>query len=155
MTAPHLSHPSTGSGYRADEPRVIAEEAKGKLVHRESEFAEEARSARPQVEDGQDSDYPGTPPPNESRSSSGVSLDVKMTFKIRFLSGTVIACTADSMTSVGWAKAQAAEFLDVPAERITLLRGSTILYKDYNKLLDVLGQDDTLDAVAETNVTVV
>ena len=75
-----------------------------------------------------------------------------MDFQLIFLSGRAIACTADSMSSVGWAKAQAATNLQAPAESIRILRNNTILEKDGSKLFDVLGPCNKLYAVTEGNV---
>ena len=111
-----------------------------------------SRSRQYKAEVEQDSDYPGSPSPNESSSSSGVSRLAEMDFQLIFLSGRVITCTANHMSSVGWAKAQAAPILQVQAKHIRILRNTTILEKDELKLFDVLGPCNKLYAVATVNV---
>ena len=104
------------------------------------------------VEVEQESPYPGSPSPTDSASSSSVSLHAELDFQLIFLSGQAITCTADSMSSVGWVKAQAAQILQVPAESIRILRNNTILEKDGSKLFDVIGPCNKLYAVAKDNV---
>ena len=111
-----------------------------------------SRSRSPQVEVEQESPYPGSPSPNESASSSSVSLHAEVDIQLIFLSGRAITCTADSMSSVGWVKAQAAQILQAPAERIRILGNNTILEKDGSKLFDVIGPCNELYAVATDNV---
>ena len=110
-----------------------------------------SRSRQYEAEVEQDSDYPGSPSPNESSSSSGVSRLAEMDFQLIFSSGRAITCTANHMSSVGWAKAQAAPILQVPAESIRILRNNNILKKDEHKLFDVLGPCNKLYAVADVN----
>ena len=110
------------------------------------------RSPPSEVEAEQDPDYPGTPSPNESSSSSGVSRLAEMDFQLIFISGRAIACTATQESSVGWAKAQAAPILQVQAKHIRILRNATVLANDELKLFDVLGPCNKLYAVATVNV---
>ena len=57
------------------------------------------------------------------------------------------------MSSVGWAKAKAAQKLQVPAETIRIIRdNTTVCRRDGTKLFDVLGTRNKLYAVATERV---
>ena len=94
------------------------------------------------------STYPGTPSSSLGDSpTSGVSTPACLFFDMIFMNGTKITRSADEMTSVGWAVAEAAEFMKVPHRCIQLMRGTTCLYKLDHKLFDVLGPSYQLSVV--------
>ena len=100
----------------------------------------------------QEDDYPGTP---SSLHSGNVSLlsddatdyDKRVTFNIVFVTGASITRVANYLSSVGWAVKEAADYLGVPANRIRLLRGVTILTSLHVKLFDALDTTNRLSVV--------
>ena len=94
------------------------------------------------------STYPGTPSSSLGDSpTSGVSIRASLSFDMVFMNGTKITRTADDISSVGWAFAEAAAFMKVPRRCIQLMRGATCLYKSDHKLFDVLGPSYQLSVV--------
>ena len=94
------------------------------------------------------STYPGTPSSSLGDSpTSGVSIRASLSFDMVFMNGTKITRTADDISSVGWAVAEAAAFMKVPRRCIQLMRGTTCLFRLDHKLFDVLGPSYQLSVV--------
>ena len=85
------------------------------------------------------STYPGTPSGSLGDSpTSGVSTPARLSFDMIFMNGMKITRSADDISSVGWAVAEAAAFMKAPRRCIQLMRGTTCLFRMDHKLFDVL-----------------
>ena len=76
--------------------------------------------------------------------SDATDYDKRFPFDMVFVNGASITRVADHLSSVGWAVKEAADYLGVPANRIRLLRGVTILTGLHVKLFDALDTTNRL-----------
>ena len=72
-------------------------------------------------------------------------------FETVFMNGTSIKRTADKLSSVGWAIKEAAVYLEVPAGRLRISSGTTVLDKCGLKLFDTLGTDRKLSVIVASS----
>ena len=72
-------------------------------------------------------------------------------FEIVFMNGTSIKRVADKLSSVGWAIKEAAVYLEVPAGRLRISSGTTVLDHFALKLFDTLGTDRKLSVIVASS----